>query len=457
MKNAQMIAKYAFDVKLKIRLSSLADASAPTVKEPQEIHMISPLEAIPNRIFSFSHVTLLATLAFVDCEGSFYEVDGFDGETLNEPAVSISEGAIWALTSGRNAGNIVQFFPASKWESGKRNLKVFAGVDPEHPPSTIVAQYEGGVCGALRATDHATNRVQSSIDAFHDLVHMSDRMLEHALETNLEGAISYAQHIENVQMLEEYIQSNGDVADEIRAFLAKIHSRNDRKKRRNVYRMVLIVRAVQRRAKEIAEEKTETLKAVAQIKMDVARYIGAITDMASRIATELEDHHSWQSGDAGMLSPSVSQRRLQNWINQLMQYKTLLAEVHAHPFRRWAIRASAHIGNMIAGYANGQYSHILDNSRSAVAALRAILVREQISLAISTGRKGDKTRVQESMIDIFSWARDLSPRLGMAGSVATLLNQAWQLNDGNDWEAAEDQLHEIEREFDRLRPEKIAA
>ncbi len=343
--------------------------------------MISPTERSQNPILSLPSVPITALLVYVNRDGDIEARDGHLGEVIRENAVTISEGALWV----RENGDVVQHYPRGNHLLGFPGLVKAQTVSLEDV-NLVVANFSGGILGASRAMHYATARVLTDLEAFQGLVTLSDEALNHAIGSNLKEQVSVQQHRENVAELEALVRSGGELADEIRTFLERLKDPKDKRKRHNAYRMVLMVRAVQRRAKAIREGKGDTLEAVTEIGLDVARYVGAVTATASKIITELEDEQPWWTGHAGFLSHRTAVQRRSNFIVRLRQYRTELLAITAKPFRRHMLTAAQRMEVLALWMESGQYRDVHTGARSIISLMETVLEQERDSRSILTTR-----------------------------------------------------------------------
>ncbi len=338
--------------------------------------MISPAES-HNPLHSFETVNLLALLVYVDSKGNHQPINGFDGEVMYETATEISPKRLWVITSGARRGQVVQYFPR-----GSRHLNRVA----LHPtakiasPWLIVSAFENGLATASRGMRHAERRVLSELEAFLALNQLSDDALMYALETNLRHDDNVAVHQTNIDELDELVRSNGNLAEEIRNFLNAFRNRMDRTSRHNVWRCVLIVRAVQRRAKIISDDKHRDLDSITTVTINIARYIGAVVTLASRIRTEMSDAHPWWICQRAGLSQRELEKRLHNFRIHLRQHVTDLSAVHADPFRCFAETAVWHLQAMLIGYQTSNYSQIIADANQVEVCMQSILACEGLSI-----------------------------------------------------------------------------
>ena len=225
--------------------------------------------------------------------------------------------------------------------------------------------------------------------------------------------------------------------------------------RHNVYRMVLIVRAVQRRAKKIGSGKGDTLEAVTQIGLDVARYVGAVTATASRIITELGDEQPWWTGQNGNLTHQSAEQRRRNFIVRLKQYRHELEAMTAKPFRVWTVRAAEAIGGMILGLEAAAYSDVIKSARRAVALLSAVLVREGISRCIGMSVRRESEDTKGDAVDLLNevngWLVYHTETLNLADRAQPMYDRiVQQLTTGTLWDMLDATAREAERRFDAL-------
>lgn len=413
--------------------------------------MINPLERKPNHPLTLSTVQLIALLAYVNRDGELKERDGYKGETITEDdAVVVSEGALWVLKSG----DVVQLCRIPEAEA----LLNFPGLVRQtislHEAAMVVTEFGGGILGASRAMVHATVRVLTDLEAFQGLVTLSDEALDYAVGSNLKTEVSQREHLQNIAELEELVRSGGELANEIRTFLEAIKSAKDRRKRHNVYRMVLITRAVQRRAKTIGEAKGDTLEAVTTIGLDVAHYVGAVTATAAKIRTELNDEQLWWTGSDGDLPHQTAVRRRKNFIARLRQYRTELLAITAKPFRCWTFAAADRLQDLADWIESGQYSNVLTDARYIVALMDAILVREGVSrcIAITTRPEDVKSRrmALSLLTDVNLWITRHTSVLGLAERTRPIYDQVLWITNDESWNKIAAVVRTTEQYFDAL-------
>lgn len=419
--------------------------------------VIKPTERTTS-IFSFCNTMLLALYAYVNRDDVLVPRDGYFGEILCREAVSVSEGAVWVLAEGPRAGEVVQIYPRGKnlhYDWSVIHTHEIAASDPCSRCSMVIAPF-ANMLTADRAMQHATARILPELEAFRALVGLSDEALEHAIGTNLETTVEVEAHARNVEELHLLVRSGGELAEEIRAFLKKMRSRNDIRNRRNTYRMVLIVRAVQRRAKTIGEAKGGTLQAITTIGLDVARYVGAVTGPSGRVVTELSDPQPWWIGQNGNLSSRVADKRRQNFIEYLEERRNEFRAMKAHPFRRWTFRAADEIDTMLSCYRDKRYDTIYLHARKIVSALRTVLLREQVSRAIMTTHRHDSSErafVDETLKAAQVWARESAPSLDIGtqmNQVVQILDITKSVNSASTWIDLQNALREIEQAIDNI-------
>jgi hypothetical protein len=413
--------------------------------------VIRPSERQPNPLIALPTVQFLALLAYVDHEGNIEVRDGgFNGELIQGTAAVISEGALWVYENG----DVVQLYPRGV---SLLNSPKFIKPSPTNPRAAhmVVADFKSGILGTDRAMKYATARVLTDLEAFQGLVTLSDGALDHAIGSNLKGDVSVRQHHENIAELEALVRSGGDLAGEIRAFLEKIKDPRDKRKRHNVYRMVLIVRAVQRRAKEITEGKGNTLEAVTEIGLDVARYVGAVTATAAQIITELNDVQPWWTGNDGDLQHHVAEKRRKNFVARLRQYHTELLAVTAKPFRCWTFAAADRLHDLADWIETAQYANVLTDARYVVALMEAILVREGISRCITLTTRQESEDAKSDALDLLTavsdWYAAYMHTLGILNRGQPMYDRLLQqIQRGTLWDMLDAAARETERRFDEL-------
>lgn len=422
--------------------------------------MISPIELLGNPLFGFhTRVPLLALLLYVDEKGQAQDRDGCIGEVLDVTATQVSEGAVWIIETGYHTGDVVQaFMHFDHAEVFGDESRISYDPHGRTPRSVgiVVTGFAANMAGVFRATDHATIRILSDMDAFHGLLALSDDALEHALDTNLKTSVSLQQHRENIAELEELVRSDGELAGEIRAFLESLKNPKDRRKRHNTYRMVLIIRAVQRRATKLGGQKSDALEAITQVRLDVGRYIGATVATSSRMHSELMDRQPWWLGIRDGLPPGVSERRARNFLDRLLRFKWELDAMGANPFRPWAQRAAQDLEGMIHGFQREQYALIPRDALRVAASLKMILAREQLSRAVLAARRDehidDAAAALSACNDAVVWS---TPTLGITDrfdAVMHAVQEAKRVLETEGCTAALPNLRAVEAAFDAIRP-----
>ncbi|MFA6017767.1 MAG: hypothetical protein WCT28_03925 [Patescibacteria group bacterium] len=344
--------------------------------------MISPPESTPFHPSTLRVTPLFAILAYVDHDGNPQVIEGKIGRLIQGPATELSEGTLWALKNGEVVQAYQKGLDLSRFENPEDiDFRDDDGSEIDRDALSkaqlVVTGFKHGVPGARRGKFHGTERILSGMEAFRSLILLSDEALDHAIGTNLKSDVSVRQHNENIRELKALIDSKGELADEIRTFLEKMSSAKDKINRHNVYRMVLIVRAIQRRAKALKDQKETTLQAITKTGLDISRYIGAVTELAARIITELSDEQPWWiEGKSGNLKPYVATRRRENFRSRLEQYCRELHAITANPFTAWAMIADSALFYAMRG------ENVLENTRKATDAMQVILAREKLSRAV---------------------------------------------------------------------------
>lgn len=413
-----MIAKYGFDVKLKIRLSSYAVTFVPACPPTPGFPVIDPTEALSPSFLSLQHTALYAVFAQTNVHGEVTQECEDQSYVIKIPrsACQMLAPNIWIATANDgidHAGSVLQAFAP-----GNRLLETI-GNNPEKnrwlkelgKPPIVVSAFQSDMVGAHRAMDHAAQHELSDIEYIRSLREVSNEALSHALFNNLREDISLNMHLANVDELEFFAQaSSSDVADEIRAFLCAIRSPKDRIDRYNTYRMVLIVRAVQRRAKRIVAAKEGRVLEIIAARSAAAMYIGDVTATAHRAASILEDHQPWWTGN-DTLPKYVSDQRRRNFVTRLSGYAEQLHEIHANPFRPWARLAAQEISMMAINIRSERYEDVGGRSLLARSYLGAIRVQELASQAILSVRNNDGTNVAyEAFEASIAWSLQSMPQ-----------------------------------------------
>ena len=412
--------------------------------------MIKPIERKSNYLLTLPTVPLRALVAFVNRDDNIENRDGFFGEIISCPATSLSEGALWVPRTGECAGEVLQLYPRAN------TLLKYSGFVRKNgyamnEIALVVSAFRGGITSADRAMKHASTRVLTDLEAFHGLVTLSDDALNHAIGSNLNGDVSVLQHNENLTELEALVRSGGVLADEIRAFLKKLKNAKDARNRHNVYRMVLITRAVQRRAKKIADGKGDTLEAITVIGLDVARYVGAVTAMAAQIRTELSDVQPWWTGMDFGLAPGQGSRRRANFVARLRQYRTEFLAVTAKPFRGWASQVAGMLRTFADCIEYRHFEHVLDNARVIVGLAEVILLREGVSRCITMAQREEHHAEAIALLSAVNhWFLTRATALALVDRLEPIEKHLLQLNADMSWIDIEATARNGEQRMDAL-------
>lgn len=411
--------------------------------------MIKPREQKSNPILLFPRVRLAAHLIHVDRDGNILverEDGGMGHEVNDDDVVSVSEGAVWVLQNG----DVVQAYPRERV--------------PDHSPvlreidrgTMLITAFSGGILGASRAMGHASARVLTDLEAFRGLVTLSDGALNYAISTNLSNAVSTDQHRANLSELERLVRSGGSLDHEIRTFLAKIRNPKDVIERHNVYRMVLIVRAVQRRANRITDAKSDALEAVTTIGLDVARYIGAVVATAAQMRTELLDVQPWWTGNDDEIGCNEAKKRRRNFVTRLQRYRVEMFAVTAKPFRCWTLNAAERLQDLAVWIEGGQYGNVLVTARYIVDLMEAIIVREGISRCMRiTSEKLDDVSRMTAILLLTNFTTWIDRRQSIPGLIDLIRAQPIIDRIGgvmymSPWEEIQAAARDVERDFDAL-------
>lgn len=446
-----MIAKLPIDVKAIFWAKYRPGASAPDHPVPEFPMISSQDRTIPG----LQTVHLRALLLYVDRDGNIVpDSEGYIGEILDGEARTVSEGSAWVMTSGPRNAEVFQIFMRFN------GLEIFGDPTKIRNPNNVdlddigivVTGFKAGILGLKRADDHAQTRVMTDIEIWRRVATMSDSVLMLAIGTNLGRDIEVAEHERSCDLLIEFAGSAHPLAGEVRGFLRKMRNPRDIRHRWNIYRMVLMVRAIQRRALELAEGKHDTLAAILFQKREVEEWVGIVVQRASRMASELGDKQPWWIGITDSLPRGIGQQRAGNFVNRLKGYIDELERVYAEPFQPWAARAANAMRAMVTGFEGKQYGKISENARKAVAALRAVGLREQISIAVLLthgDNMNDRPRIIEALISARVWVRDCAPTLGIAEQAVPVLDALNAESDG-EWESLENTLRAIEQAIDNV-------
>ncbi|MEK7632394.1 MAG: hypothetical protein AAB473_01225 [Patescibacteria group bacterium] len=411
--------------------------------------MISPLGDKPIPTLPLVHV--LALMLFVNHEGVITpDGSGHIGRIIEGEAACLSEGSVWGMTSGPQSFQVFQRFTKVDREViFAPGSKIYGADDPTKLKRLpIVSGFEAGVFGVNRAMRRAASRVKNEIVLLRTLVVMSDEKLGFALKTRLKRRIDAETHRENIRFLKNFVHSNAKLAKEIRAFLASMENPLDSINRRNVYRYVLIVRAIQRRAEALTADQHDVLEAVTYSGRDIEEWIGRVVQRCSRMATELDDKKSWWLGITTELPLGVSEQRVTNFVKRLKGYRDELKRSFINPILPWTAFAHAAVQEMIDGFEARQYNRIASNARRAAAFLKAVALRDQLSAAIQMVNSGDIDALQRFREAGLQWMMDCAPwvqpyHLREMGEITDLIRGVAHRGDDR-----ADGLREIERRFD---------
>lgn len=446
-----MIAKLPIDVKAIFWAKYRPGASAPDHPVPEFPMISSPDRAIPAPQI----VHLRALLLYVDSDSNIVpDSEDYIGEILTGDAVTVSEGSAWCMKEGLHSAEVFQAFVRYNGEHVFSNPSLIRNPDNVDLDdiSIVVTGFKAGILGLKRADEHAQTRVMSDIEIWRRVATMSDSVLMLAIGTNLSHDIEVAEHERGCDLLIEFADSAHPLAGEVRTFLRKMRNPRDIRHRWNVYRMVLIVRAIQRRALELAEGKHDTLAAILFQKREVEEWVGIVVQRASRMTSELSDKQPWWIGITDSLPRGIGQQRVRNFAYRLKGYIQELERVCAKPFQPWATRAANAMRAMVTGFEGKQYGKISENARKAVAALRAVGLREQISIAVLLTHDddmNDRPRIIEALMAARAWARDYAPILGIAEQAAPILDALDRKNDA-ELSSLEATLRKIELIIDNI-------
>ncbi len=281
------------------------------------------------------------------------------------------------------------------------------------PAAFAVSKFDGGMLGLDRALHHAMEKELTRAELFQALREMTDPVLEHALDTNLKSKISEAQHRRNIAELQDFAQhGTSEEAGQIRIFLGAMESPNDRINRLNVWRMVLIVRAIQRRAAKIVEHKLGTnIPNLIAAHAAVSAYIADVVSDANRMAVKLENRQAWWT-NYGHLPAQNRRIRRSNMARWLGDNIVALREIRAKPFRAWANIAEDHMEVFQHQMESATPDSVImeKSTGMAVMALRAMTLQVDISRAILKEQDGiqgpdepARTHTDDTCSNVIKW------------------------------------------------------
>lgn len=416
--------------------------------------MIDPTEKRPFFPATISPVALHALLLYVNNDGNpTPDPEGYFGEILEVGATQVSEGTLWIVNDAPHQGLVVQAFTrydGTKLFDGSVPLRYEAdGMLPDEV-SLVVTAFAAGILGAKRGKDRGAGRLITDISALRQMDAMGDEMLQFALMEDLRSAASLAEHVARCDEIETYIRSGGEMAEEIRALYRKIRNPRDIKKRYNVYRLVLMLRAAQRRSKAIADGKQDTLDDILFSSASIEAYVSDVVALASRLGSVLGDNQPWWLGiEDGKLPKGTGSALALKFSERLRGYNAKLKAIGANPFRSWAAIASNEIQTMIDGLESRRYERVPEHARCAITALRAIVLREQLSTALQlVTRSGEIGRVDTLGANLEAWVRDHAFRLDRSDTVLALSDAIRGVDSDNN--GVEVDLRNAERIFDAI-------
>lgn len=414
MKNAQIVAKFPIDVKQEVRLLFCTGTSVPATQYPG-VRVIRPKE---NEAIAFTSplpCSLYAVLVNVDRDGNLQPYQDTFGSVIHlgeTQAEALSEGHLWIAKENCghvHAGEVLQRYNknSSLLYAIERNQKMNPWANQYGRPDILAAKFQCGVTSADRAMSHAAEDELNDIAFFTMLASFkSNDALEHALNEDLRHVVSLQEHQENIAELERLAAaSSGEIADQIRKLLLPMRNPEDIDGRYNAYRMVLMVRAVQRRATTVANHKHDSVAAIVASRIATATYISDVAKVCSRITSVLEDEKPWWAGSADEKSVAKALRLQRRFVKALRDYATLLLQIRANPFRPWAERANKAIYGMAEGISSQQFEHIHRDTDNARHALEAIRLQVLASRAISALQpESDKDPADKVFADTLIWS-----------------------------------------------------
>lgn len=382
--------------------------------------MIDPTERRSPLFTTLLPTSLYAVLANVDANGNLPSADsgGTQGGVIFLPDGNCEALGtnLWIVRHGTRhvpEGKTLQIYAP-----GNHLAKEIGGNAEQNPwfdqygaPSLVVSAFESGITGADRAMAQAMADELSDIEYMHALDACSNEMLAHALYTDLREHVSLEEHLANIHELEGFADaSSGTMGDEIREFLVAMRNPRDKIGRYNVYRKVLIVRAVQRRAKGIVTDKLDRVQEIVAAQNATAMYIGDVERLAGRAASVLTDKQPWWTSN-GIL-PSVDQHMRRKFANRLRGYVASLECIYANPFRPWAALAAYRMNAMVMGLETDRFQDIGSNSDHARGYLQAMRVQERVSRGVMSVRQdGGMSAAHDALAHAIDWSLQTAPRL----------------------------------------------
>lgn len=406
--------------------------------EPGKTRVIDP---ILSRTMVFANLLTSPLLALVlpmtrdgmrDLTRDPFVIDLNDGE-----AEVLLEGTLWISAKD---GSVLQ----NKGIINKEQAKIYLdGGKIQGPrPALLVSDFhKGGILALQRAMQHAAAKIKNKYEKFVFLTTLSDDALGYALDVNLRDPVNMKQHRANLVALKAIAdQSGSKLADEINTFLEKLGSAHDKLARYNTRRMILIVRAVQRRSVDVAQHQLATLEVVNGGFKAVTAYIANVRTLASRIASVLADDAAWWRSGSVLYSPK-SKRRLGTLIERLTAYEGLLRKIMAKPLRGWAHAGAEYLKSMRTGIEEGVItSTVIKYAYRAQLCMEAIEMQCQISQRIYAMSQSTATSKPPNLLQFFQsapeeWQQFTRVCLALTGALEA---------DGDWWWNNTNLLHEME-------------
>lgn len=417
--------------------------------------MIDPNEKRPPFFTTLLPTPLYAVLANVDADGNLPSAAGSNplGTVVFFPDGYVEALApnLWIVRIGDTllpSGSVLQIYAPGDFLAdhigGNYNLNPW--LIKHGAPKLVVSAFASGITGAERAMAKAMADEAGDIEYMHALDALGNDALAHALYTDLREQVSLEQHLANINELEAFAgASSGRMGDEIREFLTAMRNPRDRLNRYNTERKVLIVRAVQRRAKLIAVEKTDRVEEIVAAQNATARYIADVDTLAGRLISVLTDKQPWWTS-TGIL-PNVNRHRRRNFTSRLLNYAAQLRQISANPFRPWAWLAADRVQIMANKLQTEQYNGISNDSVLARGYLEAMHLQERVSRGIVSVRQKDGAKASfEALTGTIDWALEAAPHLRIPiADVHDLIHEGQRGQRTGSMDRRIDALHAIER------------
>lgn len=383
--------------------------------------MINPREATPSFAI-LPHTLLYAVVANANSKGELppegdpQVPQGWAVCFSENSCVTLADNMLWIVRQGTNrsvpSGTVLQRFAP-----GKSLARTIGGNEKTNPwfhkkgaPKLVVSEF-ATITAADRAMRQAMDDELSDIRLMRALDNLGNEALAHALYTDLRKTIPLEQHRANVEELKALARaSTGKLAREITQFLRAMENPYDKTNRYNVWRKVLIMRAIQRRARAIAEGKTSRTEQVIVAQSATASYIAGVCSFAERVMSVLENRQPWWT-QTGVI-PGINARRRLNFAKRLNRDASMLESICANPFRPWAILAADRVRKMSDGLRKGNLQQIGAWSQEAIGFLEAICIHELVSRGMVSMRDSNETHIaHEAFTRSISWMLQTAPML----------------------------------------------